>query len=66
MPGALPCADETDRSLARSTSLQSKSLPAMENDMADPARKYDPDPVVGQDPFNPAPTPIPVSVRIRW
>jgi hypothetical protein len=40
-------------------SLQSKSLPAMENDMADPARKYDPDPAVGQDPFNPAPAPIP-------
>ena len=27
--------------------------------MADPARKYDPDPAVGQDPFNPAPAPIP-------
>jgi hypothetical protein len=40
-------------------SLQSKSLPAMESDMADPARKYDPDPAVGQDPFNPAPAPIP-------
>jgi len=40
-------------------SLQSKSLPAMESDMADPARKYDPDPALGQDPFNPAPAPIP-------
>jgi len=27
--------------------------------MADPARKYDPDPALGQDPFNPAPAPIP-------
>jgi hypothetical protein len=25
--------------------------------MADPARKYDPDPSAGQDPFNPAPRP---------
>ena len=31
----------------------------MESDMAHPARKYDPDPALGQDPFNPAPAPIP-------
>jgi hypothetical protein len=27
--------------------------------MAEPARKYDPDPAAGQDPFNPAPRPSP-------
>jgi hypothetical protein len=27
--------------------------------MANPARKYDPDPAAGQDPFNPAPRPSP-------